>query len=117
MRSSKKVATVNDVIEIGGRRYIVDPRGDGRVDRPPHAREHMEAQEPTPNDYKPGHISAYGYREWVHRQERAPLQPRSARPYCLNYPCPKTPLLGRKYCSNRCRYSHQKRVQRAQAKP
>ena len=100
MPSSRKAVTANDVIEIGGRRYIIDPRGDGKVDRPPHISEHIRSQEPTDSDFTAGHIPAYSYRLWARNQER-PYGHRTPT-WCMNYPCPKTPLLGRKYCSNWC---------------
>lgn len=103
MVSSKKDARANDVIEIGGHRYILDPRGDGRVDSPPHSREHVGIQNPTDADFLEGNIPAYSYQLWARNQERTQHRPASTiPPNCMNYPCPKTPLLGRKYCGNWC---------------
>ena len=90
--------TSNNVVEIGGRRYVIDPKGHGELLKPKHLGEQLAAQKPNEADTIPGQVAAYSY-EWTRDQERSR---NSSHVACFNFPCPKSPKLGRKYCSNYC---------------
>ena len=88
-----------EVVEIGGQRYILDPRGRGEYVLPAETPEHLEAQKPTERDHLPGFVPEYSA-EWRRKQSVAPAS-RSSRS-CGNIPCPRPAKLGRKYCSDKC---------------
>jgi hypothetical protein len=102
--------TEEELVEIGGKPYIIDPKGKGEKDRPSFADEHLVAQTPNAKDVAPGTVPAYSYK-WTKGMSKAAT---TSYTFCGNHPCPKGPLPGRRYCSNWCmtRASDKRRARR-----
>ena len=84
------------VIELDGRRYILDESASGQYDAPDHADEHVASLLPTEADILPGVVPSYDT-TWVKQMEA-----RVGSDSCLVPGCPKPNRGGRsKFCSYR----------------
>mgnify|MGYP001582834632 CR=1 FL=1 len=90
-----------EIIEIGGKRYVLDSSGRGEFVVPKSTLDHLEAQKPTTKDLVPGQVPEYSA-EWRRSQSKLEKRLPYTKGGCQNTPCPRRSKPGRFYCSDKC---------------